>query len=328
MRARSRVSRGRFYASFLGLVDPSAMGVSLSIDLLLMVVLGGAGGVAGAIARRDGHRHRQHLRPQSRKLASGHLWRAGHRDRHLLPRAAWPDSFRAARAASHAKRRRTSRPPEPPPPLRFPLRAPESAPWLTVESATEAFRRPGRRRQRLVRAGKRNAHVADRAQRRGQDDPLQRDLRRRPRRRRPRNDRRARRDRLEPHRIAALGVGRSFQNARLFGDMTVLENVVAGAFVGERATFVDDLLRLAASRRSGRDARERARTRVRAISDLEHLTGRFRARSRVRRPPPRRTRARARCDPGLLLVDEPAAGLNASERARLRDDLLRLRDAA
>ena len=129
----------------------------------------------------------------------------------------------------------------------------------------------------------------------------------------------------QPHRIAALGVGRTFQNARLFGEMTVLENVVAGAFRTERSSFGSDLLRLPRARRSERDVTERARATLARLG-LEPLAGTlakelaFGDRRRVEL-----ARATA-SDPWLLLVDEPAAGLNAAERAALTADLLSLRD--
>jgi branched-chain amino acid transport system ATP-binding protein len=130
----------------------------------------------------------------------------------------------------------------------------------------------------------------------------------------------------QPHRVAALGVGRTFQNARLFGEMTVLENVIAGALRSERGSFAGDLLGLAATRRAERAATERARATLVRLG-LEHLAGvvahqlPFGDRRRVEL-----ARALA-AHPWLLLVDEPAAGLNAHERAVLHDDLLALRDA-
>jgi branched-chain amino acid transport system ATP-binding protein len=129
----------------------------------------------------------------------------------------------------------------------------------------------------------------------------------------------------QPHRIAELGVGRSFQNARLFADMTVFENVVAGAFRAETASLVSDLLALPASRRSGALASDLARDAL-ARLDLEGLAG-VRARDLAFGDRRRVELARAiAARPGLLLVDEPAAGLNAGERRRLREDLLRLRE--
>jgi branched-chain amino acid transport system ATP-binding protein len=130
----------------------------------------------------------------------------------------------------------------------------------------------------------------------------------------------------QPHRVAALGVGRTFQNARLFGEMTVLENVVAGAFRTERTSFGSDLLALPSSRRSERAATDRARDTLARLG-LEPIASTlakdlaFGDRRRVEL-----ARATA-SDPWLLLVDEPAAGLNAGERTALTAALLKLRDA-
>jgi branched-chain amino acid transport system permease protein len=130
----------------------------------------------------------------------------------------------------------------------------------------------------------------------------------------------------QPHRIATLGVGRTFQNARLFGEMTVLENVVAGAFRSERSSFGADLFALPASRRAEREAIERARETLAQLG-LEHIATTL-ARDLAFGDRRRVELARALAvDPWLLLVDEPAAGLNATERSALTDDLLRLRDA-
>ena len=130
----------------------------------------------------------------------------------------------------------------------------------------------------------------------------------------------------QPHRIAALGVGRTFQNARLFGEMTVLENVAAGAFRVGRSDAASDLLALPRSRRERRDANERAwatlaRLGLEGVAQTPARELAFGVRRRVEL-----ARAVA-ADPWLLLVDEPAAGLNAAERATLHDDLLALRGA-
>jgi ABC-type branched-subunit amino acid transport system ATPase component len=113
----------------------------------------------------------------------------------------------------------------------------------------------------------------------------------------------------QPHRIAALGVGRTFQSARLFDEMTVLENVAAGV-----------------TRLRGRAVADRARVVLMRLG-LVHLADvvakdlPFGDRRRVEL-----ARAIA-SDPWLLLVDEPAAGLNHDERRRLHEDLVALRDA-
>jgi branched-chain amino acid transport system permease protein len=129
----------------------------------------------------------------------------------------------------------------------------------------------------------------------------------------------------QPHRIAKLGVGRTFQNARLFGEMTVLENVVAGAFRVERTGFASDLLGLPAATRARRDAIERGRETLARLG-LEHVAGTY-AKELAFGDRRRVELARAiAAEPWLLLLDEPAAGLNARERETLQGDLLALRD--
>ena len=114
---------------------------------------------------------------------------------------------------------------------------------------------------------------------------------------------------MRPHRIAALGVGRTFQAARLFDEMTVLENVMAGA-----------------PRLDARSAERAARALLDRLA-LDALAGTlakdlaFGDRRRVEL-----ARALA-AEPWLLLADEPAAGLNEAERRRLDADLVALRDA-
>ena len=115
--------------------------------------------------------------------------------------------------------------------------------------------------------------------------------------------------RAQPHRIASLGVGRTFQAARLFDEMTVLENVVAGA-----------------PRRAGRAASAHARALLARLEldDLADVLAKDLAFGDRRRVELARAVA---ADPWLLLADEPAAGLNDAERRRLFADLSALRAA-
>ena len=121
---------------------------------------------------------------------------------------------------------------------------------------------------------------------------------------------------LPAHRIAAAGVGRTFQNLALFRSLTVLENVVVGAHATGASGFVDDALRLAAVRREERTLRETA-LHMLAFVGLEALAHRpvtslpFGSQKRVEL-------ARALAgSPKLLLLDEPAGGLNHEEVAEL-----------
>ena len=121
---------------------------------------------------------------------------------------------------------------------------------------------------------------------------------------------------MPPHRITALGIGRTFQNLALFRTMTVLQNVMVGRHSRTRTGFLRNALRTPGVRREERETEDDARGLISllgldAVADVAVSDLSFGTQKRVEL-----ARALAAA-PKLLLLDEPASGLNHEEVAGL-----------
>ncbi len=125
--------------------------------------------------------------------------------------------------------------------------------------------------------------------------------------------------------ITRLGIARTFQNIRLFGEMTALENVVVGTDARHHTSVPGAVLRSSRHRREERDAIERGMALLefvgiapRAVEKARNLSYGDQRRLEI-------ARALA-TEPKLLCLDEPAAGFNPSEKSALMDLIRKIRD--
>jgi branched-chain amino acid transport system permease protein len=128
---------------------------------------------------------------------------------------------------------------------------------------------------------------------------------------------------MSAQKIAALGVGRTFQTPRLVADLTALDNVMLGSFMRERANIVSTALRLPSAREEARRLREEA------LGFLGFAGVADRAETEAGETPHGQQRlieiARAMMGGArLILLDEPAAGLSMSELERLERLIARI----
>jgi ABC-type branched-subunit amino acid transport system ATPase component len=132
-------------------------------------------------------------------------------------------------------------------------------------------------------------------------------------------------DGLPAHRVASRGVARTFQNIRLFGELSVLENVMVGHHLRQGGSLVETVLRLPQARSQERATRQAAKALLERLG-LLHLA-RTEASALSYGDQRRVEIARALAsDPKILLLDEPTAGMNPQESAELTDFMHKLRD--
>lgn len=129
---------------------------------------------------------------------------------------------------------------------------------------------------------------------------------------------------LPAHRITALGISRTYQNIRLFEEMTVEQNLLVGQHVRTRSGLLGTLLVLPSHRREEHTMREKAAGLLRQmhlVDKREVLAGEL-AYGDQRRVEIMRALA---AQPRLLLLDEPSAGMNEAETEQLGEFILSLR---
>ena len=128
-----------------------------------------------------------------------------------------------------------------------------------------------------------------------------------------------------PHEVAKAGIARTFQNIRLFGEMSALENVMVGRHVRTRQGVFGAIFRHKAAREEEAAIRRRAQELLDfvGIGQYGNRTAKYLSYGDQRRLEIARALA---TDPQLLALDEPAAGMNATEKLALRELLVKIKN--
>jgi branched-chain amino acid transport system ATP-binding protein len=128
------------------------------------------------------------------------------------------------------------------------------------------------------------------------------------------------------HLITKLGLARTFQNVRLFGEMTALENVITATDVHKKSGLFGGLFGTPRSRREERESKARAHELL-AFLGIDHRADQL-GKNLPYGDQRRLEIARALgTEPQVLLLDEPAAGFNPAEKVALANDIKKIRDA-
>ena len=130
---------------------------------------------------------------------------------------------------------------------------------------------------------------------------------------------------MKPHAITKLGVARTFQNIRLFKEMSVLDNILVAQHMRMGTNLVEATLRLPSYLAKERRIHERARALLAEVGLAHHESAQAAALPYGAQRRLEIARALA-TDPQLLFLDEPAAGMNPQESVELMEFILKIRD--
>jgi branched-chain amino acid transport system ATP-binding protein len=130
---------------------------------------------------------------------------------------------------------------------------------------------------------------------------------------------------LKPHAIARLGIGRTFQNVEIFSNMTVLENVMVGRHIQSVSGLFAAGLRLPGMRKEEKEIKEKAWEELHFMG-LEEKDGMNASALPLGEQKLLEIARALATQPKLLLLDEPAAGLNMRETGKLSETILRIRE--
>jgi branched-chain amino acid transport system ATP-binding protein len=124
--------------------------------------------------------------------------------------------------------------------------------------------------------------------------------------------------------VTKSGLARTFQNIRLFGEMTVIENVMVGCHCRSKAGLLGAIFRFPSTKREEMEIRTKSSALLAyvGLSEFADMQARNLSYGHQRRLEIARALA---TEPKLLALDEPAAGMNATEKLELRELLLRIR---
>jgi branched-chain amino acid transport system ATP-binding protein len=132
-------------------------------------------------------------------------------------------------------------------------------------------------------------------------------------------------ERAQPYIVAGLGMARTFQHIRLFSGMTAVENIMVGRHTHSRSGFISCMLGLPSKVKEEKSIREKSLEIMKFLGIEEHAGTNAASLAYGQQRIVELGRALA-CEPKLLLLDEPAAGLNMRETADMAKLIMKVRD--